>query len=285
MKLISTDKEIQNLINWYPGHMAKSFKELKELASLANLFIIVLDARCPISSYNSDFDLISPQKPRLYIINKSDLMDKAKKDQINNFYKDKNLLWVSLRKQSSKKIIFNKINEIFKDKIKKDKEKGLLQTRIKAFVVGVPNSGKSTLINFLSSKNSLKVANMPGVTKANKWTTKDNYFFLDTPGILLPKFKDQEIAIKLIAINSIRNEIFSSKFLASQLFRLLSKYYPNVLTNLNLKPCYSEEEILANFEEYARMHNFYLKEKNLDLNKAYIKFINFVQNLSGVTYD
>nr|WP_318026929.1 ribosome biogenesis GTPase YlqF [Mycoplasmopsis bovis] len=188
---MNNDTENQQLINWYPGHMAKGMREIKENASLADVFIIVLDARCPISSYNEDFDSISPSKPRLFIITKSDLMDVSKKATIEKRFGSSMLLWLDLRNPKSKNIIINKLKKITESKVAKDKQKGLINSRIKAFVMGIPNAGKSTLINLVSNKKSLQVANYPGVTRAKKWVTVDNFFFMDTPGILLPKLTDQ----------------------------------------------------------------------------------------------
>lgn len=177
----------QTLINWYPGHMAKAVREIKENATLADIFLIVLDARIPISSYNEDFDNIAPQKPRLFVITKSDLMDKSKKEKIQKRFQNEKLLWLDLRQPKSRNQILNQLKILSQAKIKKDKEKGFLTSNIKVFVLGVPNAGKSTLINLMSQKKSLKVANYPGVTRVKKWVISDNFYFMDTPGILLPK--------------------------------------------------------------------------------------------------
>ncbi|WP_426461229.1 ribosome biogenesis GTPase YlqF [Mycoplasma hafezii] len=279
------EKEFRNLIQWFPGHMAKAMKDIKENANLCDVFIVVLDARCPISSYNEDFDAISPQKPRLFIVTKSDLMDKSKKDEINARFKGENILWLDLRKQSSKKIILNKLKQIMAPKIARDKSKGMLISRIKSFVVGVPNCGKSTLINLVSEKAKLKVANYPGVTREKKWVVNGEFLFLDTPGILLPKFDDQEIAIKLLTIGSVKIENFPTEFVAIQMWKLISKYYPERLTNLGLTPCQDDKEIYGLFFEYAEKFKFFKDKGRPDLDKAHKHFINFCRNLKDVTYD
>ncbi len=220
---MNNDTENQQLINWYPGHMAKGMREIKENASLADVFIIVLDAWCPISSYNEDFDSISPSKPRLFIITKSDLMDVSKKATIEKRFGSSMLLWLDLRNPKSKNIIINKLKKITESKVAKDKQKGLINSRIKAFVMGIPNAGKSTLINLVSNKKSLQVANYPGVTRAKKWVTVDNFFFMDTPGILLPKLTDQYAATKLAMIGSIETNIFPQKFLFTNFLKVLSR--------------------------------------------------------------
>ncbi|UUM19827.1 MULTISPECIES: ribosome biogenesis GTPase YlqF [unclassified Mycoplasma] len=274
-----------SVIQWFPGHMAKGMKEIKESANLADLFIVVLDARCPISSYNEEFDHISPQKPRLFIITKSDLMDKTKKDKINNRFKGSRVLWLDLRKKSSKQVILNAVKSIMKDKIAKDKAKGLLKSRLKSFVVGIPNCGKSTLINLVSSKASLKVANYPGVTRTKQWVVNGEFLFMDTPGILLPKFEDQEAAIKLITIGSIKVENFFLETLAFQIYGLISKYYPDKIQILGLIPCFENAQIYGQLVEYAFKQSLLITKGQPDLNKAYTQFINWARNLIGVTYD
>ncbi|RIV16241.1 ribosome biogenesis GTPase YlqF [Mycoplasmopsis gallopavonis] len=282
---IKLDENYQNLIQWFPGHMAKAMRDIKENANLCDVFIVVLDARCPISSYNEDFDAISPQKPRLFIVTKSDLMDKSKKDQINQRFQGENILWLDLRKASSKKIILNKLKQIMQAKINRDKAKGLLISRIKSFVVGVPNCGKSTLINLVSEKAKLKVANYPGVTREKKWVVNGEFLFMDTPGILLPKFDDQEIAVKLLTIGSIKLENFPTEFSAIAMWKLLSKYYPEKLTKLGFEPSFSDQEIYGFFHDYAEHFKFFKEKGKVDLDKAQKHFINYCRNLNDVTYD
>ncbi|WP_406617092.1 ribosome biogenesis GTPase YlqF [Mycoplasmopsis adleri] len=282
-------KEEQLLINWYPGHMAKALKEIKENANIADIFLIVLDARCPISSYNEDFNAIAPQKPRLFIITKSDLMDKSKKDMIQKRFGNETLLWLDLRNPKSKKIILEKINKLLKAKIDRDKAKGLLVSRIKVFVMGVPNAGKSTLINLMSGKKSLKVANYPGVTRDKKWVAVDNIFFMDTPGILLPKLSDQEAAAKLAMIGSIETKIFPQKFLFENFLKIMAKYYPEKL----IETFHIDPKDLENLDEY-KTHNiivhianeFGFKQNNkIEFNKVYTFFLNWIKNLKNITLD
>ncbi|WP_322961920.1 ribosome biogenesis GTPase YlqF [Mycoplasmopsis cynos] len=274
-----------NLVQWYPGHMAKGIREIKDISNLADIFIVVLDARCPISSYNEDFDLIAPHKPRLFIITKSDLMDQKKRDLISSRFKGENLLWLDLRNTSSRKMILSKLKEMSQERILKNKAKGMIQTKIKSFVVGVPNCGKSTLINLVSNKATLKVANFPGVTREKKWVVNGEYLFLDTPGILLPKFNDQEPAIKLLAVGSIKAENFPVEFVACKIYELVSKYYPEKLIKLGLKPSNDEIEIYSLFREYAEIFKFFKDQGKLDIIKAQRHFIQWVKNLKGVTFD
>ncbi|WP_027334930.1 ribosome biogenesis GTPase YlqF [Mycoplasmopsis felifaucium] len=282
-------KEEKQLINWYPGHMAKAIKEIKENATLADIFIIVLDARCPISSYNEDFDSIAPQKPRIFIITKSDLMDSDKKSMIQKRFGNEKLLWLDLRNPKSKNQILSEIKKISKTKQQRDREKGLINSRIKVFVMGIPNAGKSTLINLMSGKKSLKVANYPGVTRDKKWVAVDNIFFMDTPGILLPKLNDQEAAAKLAMIGSIETKIFPQKFLFNCFIDVIAKYYPERLLeefNLNSDDIDSLDDIKKYNMLYKIADNKGFKQNNKpDFNKVYTYFINWAKNLKNVTFD
>ncbi|MBZ4212843.1 ribosome biogenesis GTPase YlqF [Mycoplasma sp. U97] len=286
--MLKNNKDTQ-LINWYPGHMAKAMKEIKQNAVLADIFIIVLDARCPISSYNEDFDQIAPQKPRLFIITKSDLMDLSKKQLIEKRFGNSNLLWLDLRKTNNRKIILNKIKKLSASKVEKDKAKGLINSKIKTFVLGIPNAGKSTLINLMLNKKSLKVANFPGVTREKKWTSVDNFFFMDTPGILLPKLNDQYAATKLAMIGSIETKIFEPKMLFSNFLSVMVDYYPEKISqefNIDI-------EYLQNLDD-AKIYNILTKIADLkgfkkknkpDFDRTYTFFINWIKNLKNVTFD
>ncbi|MEE3928373.1 ribosome biogenesis GTPase YlqF [Mycoplasmopsis ciconiae] len=265
--------------------MAKATKEIKQMATLCDVFIVVLDARCPISSYNEDFDLISPNKPRLFVITKSDLMDASKKERINKRFGSSNILWLDLRKAKSRNLILNKLKSLMKDKIQKNREKGIINTKIKSFVLGVPNAGKSTLINLMAQNSKLKVADYPGVTRNVQWVNVDNtYLFLDTPGILLPKFDDQEVAVKLATIGSIKTDIFPLFFMAKNIYLLISKYYPDKIEQLGTLACEDEVQAYNQLVTLAINKNFKINNKP-DLNKVCAWFINWAKKLTGVTYD
>ncbi|MGZ9756398.1 ribosome biogenesis GTPase YlqF [Mycoplasma sp. 4423] len=283
--MIENKNEFEQLIQWYPGHMAKGFRQIKENSKLADIFIVVLDARCPISSYNEDFDQISPQKPRLFIITKSDLMDVSKKQQIQKRFANEQLLWLDLRNKRSKNIILNKLKQMNKERMAKDKTKGIIQTKIKSFVVGIPNCGKSTLINLVSSKATLKVANFPGVTREQKWVVNNEFLFLDTPGILLPRFNDQETAVKLLTIGSIKLENFPIVSVANKIWALLSKYYPQKLIEIGMQPQEDVSKIYNLFYDYAQKFNIYKEKGKIDLPKAQNHFVQWVKKLKGVTFD
>ncbi|WP_029512630.1 ribosome biogenesis GTPase YlqF [Mycoplasmopsis iners] len=280
--------EEQTLINWYPGHMAKATREIKENVSIADLFIIVLDARCPISSYNEDFDSIAPQKPRLFVITKVDLMDKSKKELIQKRFAGSKVLWLDLKQHKARLQIIKAVKDLMKNKIAREREKGFLLTKIRVFVMGVPNAGKSTLINLVSQKKSLKVANQPGVTRVKKWVAVDDIYFMDTPGILLPKLTDQEAAVKLAMIGSIETSIFPLRFLADNYLKIICQYYLDKL-NSHFNVAVTDREIdeakaYNIFAEIAIKKGYRINNKP-DFTRIYKEFITWVRDLKGVTYD
>lgn len=286
MKTCNNEQEFKININWFPGHMAKGMRELRENAFIADLIIVLLDARCPLSSYNNDFENIAPNKPRLFICSKIDLMDSSKQKYIENNFNHK-ILWLDLKKNSSRKIILNEIKKSTLVKQQNDLQKGLLQSRIKVFVVGVPNVGKSTLINLISGKNSLKVANYPGVTKIKNWVNIENIYLMDTPGILLPKMNNQKLAIKLAAIDCINNNIFPKKFLVYEYLKLMNEYYPNLIKqDFNYEfDIQNEEDYTKLLEHIGKKMNFINTNKQFDFNRIYTYIINWIKKIKNITFD
>lgn len=267
--------------------MAKALNQIKEKQSLADIFIITLDARAPLSSYNEEFDHISPTKPRLFVITKKDLGDKNKLDQIKSKFNNKNdcVLILSLKAKSSQKKILQAANKLLEEKRQKDLAKGLLKPRLRAIVIGVPNSGKSTLINLLANKASAKVGNMPGVTRGQQWINAGEIQLLDTPGILWPKFEDELIGVKLAIIGSIKMDVIPKDEIFNEGFKLLSKYYPEKISDLGLVPAKDEKEIYSQKVLLAKNKNFLMPGSKLDLDKAHRFFIKYLRDLKGVTYD
>ncbi|MCP4336714.1 MAG: ribosome biogenesis GTPase YlqF [Mycoplasma sp.] len=275
------------MIQWFPGHMAKALKQLKEKQTLADLFIVVLDSRAPISSYNTEFDDIAPAKPRLFVITKKDFGDEKKLSSIINHYKKDgdDCILVNLKSNSSGKKIIKKAERMLEKKHERDLKKGILKPRLRVFVVGVPNSGKSTLINAIAKKSSTKVGNMPGVTKGQQWVSAGNMQLLDTPGILWPKFDDELIGIKLAIIGSIKTDIIPTQELVYSGYKLLSKFYPEKLHSLNLKPANNEKEIYKQILILCKEKKFIMSKEKPDFNKVNKWFINYLKNLKLVTYD
>lgn len=276
-----------DLINWFPGHMAKALREIKEKQNIVDCFIVLIDSRVPLSSYNEDFDLISPNKPRLFVFSKSDYTNKSKLKNILPKFNNKNdrCVVVNLKKESSKQKIIKNLNLILNNKKKKDKEKGLLKPRLRCFVIGMPNVGKSTLINLLSSAKKTKVANFAGTTKSLQWVNAGEIQLLDTPGILMPKINEQEVALKLIANGLIKQEIINDKDFYYNVMDLINNYIPEKIHELGIE--YKDNEI-GKYNElviYARKHNILEKNNQPNIDKVLKIIRNKILNFTNVIWD
>lgn len=220
-------------VQWFPGHMAKTRRLIEENLKLVDIVVELLDARIPFSSRNPNIDEIVKDKPRLILLNKADIADKeVTKKWIEYFAKNGiSAIAISSTKSSNLNIIFDKCRFILKDKLEKQKEKGIVNKPIKIMVVGVPNVGKSSFINKLSGKKSAITGDKPGVTRGKQWIRiKTGFELLDTPGILWPKFEDEKIGIKLAFTGAIKDEIMDVELLSVKLLEHLKNTYPLSLT-------------------------------------------------------
>ncbi|MEE1029034.1 MAG: ribosome biogenesis GTPase YlqF [Agathobacter sp.] len=219
---------------WYPGHMTKAKRQMQEDIKLIDLVIELVDARVPLSSRNPDIDDLGKNKYRLILMNKSDLADKKETDKWSEYFKKKGFFVVSLdaRTKNSMKSITDVVMEACKEKIERDRKRGIKNRPVRAMVVGIPNVGKSTFINSYAGKACAKTGNKPGVTKGKQWIRLNkNVELLDTPGILWPKFEDQTVGLKLALIGSIKDEILNVDELAIELIRILIDRYPGILNS------------------------------------------------------
>ena len=217
---------------WYPGHMTKAKRQMQEDIKLIDLVIELVDARIPISSRNPDIDELGKNKARLILLNKSDLAEEKKNDAWVEFFKAKgySVIKVNSRKGGGIKSIQGVIQEACKEKIERDRKRGILNRPVRAMVVGIPNVGKSTFINSLAGKACAKTGNKPGVTKGKQWIRLNkNVELLDTPGILWPKFEDQTVGLRLAFIGSIKDELINVEELAAELIQFLKKNYAGLL--------------------------------------------------------
>jgi ribosome biogenesis GTPase A len=213
--------------------MAKTRRILEENIKLVDAVIEILDARIPLSSRNPHFDDIVASKPRLVVLNKSDLADKEKTEKWLTFYKKNNIKAVCVSCNSGKGInqITPEVFELVKDKTEKYAQKGVKKS-VKVMIIGIPNVGKSTLINRLVGKALAKTGDRPGVTLSKQWIRiRDGLELLDTPGILPPKLEDQKIALKLAYTGAIKDEIMETELICYSLLETLAKNYPELIIN------------------------------------------------------
>ena len=217
---------------WYPGHMTKAKRMMQENIKLIDLVIELVDARVPVSSRNPDIDEIGKNKARLILLNKADLAEDKWNDAWAEYFRGKgfSVVKVNSKKGGGLKSIQGVIQEACKEKIERDRKRGILNRPVRAMVVGIPTVGKSTFINALAGKACAKTGNKPGVTKGKQWIRLNKQVeLLDTPGILWPKFEDQAVGLKLAFIGSIKDEILNTEELAAELITFLNQNYPGVL--------------------------------------------------------
>ena len=219
-------------IQWYPGHMTKAKRAMKEDIKLIDLIIEVVDARVPLASRNPDIDELGKGKARLILLNKSDLADERYNEQWSAYFQKKGFYVVKVNAKSGAglKSIQGVIQEACKAKIERDRRRGIKNRPIRAMVVGIPNVGKSTFINSYAGKACAKTGNKPGVTKGKQWIRLNKTLeLLDTPGILWPKFEDQEVGKRLAFIGSIKDEILNLEELSLELLDYIRTNYPGLL--------------------------------------------------------
>lgn len=257
---------------WYPGHMTKAKRQMQEDIKLIDLVIELVDARVPLASRNPDIDELGKNKYRLILMNKADLADKEKTKQWSSYFKEMGFFVVSLdaRTKNSMKSITDIVMEACKEKIERDRKRGIKNRPVRAMVVGIPNVGKSTFINSYAGKACAKTGNKPGVTKGKQWIRigKD-VELLDTPGILWPKFDDQEIGLRLAYIGSINDEILTKSELALKFIDFLKINYCNALTDrYNIDIDIQNSENFEILKQIAVARLCLLKGNEPDLDKA-----------------
>ena len=254
---------------WYPGHMTKAKRQMQEDIKLIDLIIEIVDARIPLSSRNPDIDQLGQNKFRLILMNKSDLADPTATREWTGFFQEKGYFVVALdaRSKAGMKQITDTIMEACKEKIERDRKRGIKNRPVRAMVVGIPNVGKSTFINSYAGKAVAKTGNKPGVTKGKQWIRfGKNVELLDTPGILWPKFEDQMVGLRLALIGSIKDEILNTDELSLELIKLIKESYPGVLhARYDVTEEQKETELLF---EIAKNRNCVSKGMELDYSKA-----------------
>lgn len=260
---------------WYPGHMTKAKRMMEENIKLIDLIIELVDARIPLSSRNPEIDQLGKNKARMILLNKADLADNKYNKVWMEYFKEKGFHVVEINSKSGSgiKSIQGVVQEACKEKIERDRKRGILNRPVRAMVVGIPNVGKSTFINAFAGKACTKTGNKPGVTKGKQWIRLNRSLeLLDTPGILWPKFEDQAVGMRLAFIGSMNDEILHTDELAYDLINFLKNKYASLLqARYEIEP--EETDEIAIMNQIARKRNCYMKGQELDIMKASALFI------------
>ena len=254
-------------INWYPGHMAKTKRQIMEDVRLVDIIIELLDARIPISSQNPDIAGITKNKKKIIVLNKCDLADERQNKRWVEYFNKKNIPAVLTDSNSGKGIeeCVRKIEKIMEGDLKNQADKGRIGRKIKAMVLGIPNVGKSSFINRISKKTSAGVGNKPGVTKQKQWIRiNEKIELLDTPGVLWPKFESEEVALHLAFTGTIKEDILQRTEIAYYLVKFLIENYPKVLCE---RYKLTEEYINEQLENQERAENENIYEIFLEIGR------------------
>lgn len=279
-------------INWFPGHMKKTKELIAANLKLVDLAVEIIDARVPISSQNDDIDKLIANKPKMFIVNKVDLADDEETKKWKEYFKKKNIpaLFMNSNQKVDKALVIKTAKNEIKAILEKEKAQGRKERPIRIMIVGVPNVGKSTFINQLVKKKIATVGNKPGVTKGKQWIKIDESCdLLDTPGVLWPKFEDQEVAIKLALIGTINPEILNLYDLSLRLIDILKKKpkYQKMLEERFKLGDSSELTPVETFEAIARKRGFIIKGNQIDIKRTSTILIDEFKNgkIGKITMD
>ena len=251
---------------WYPGHMTKAVRMMQENIKLIDLVIELVDARTPMSSKNPDIDSLAGNKARVILLNKADLADPAGNAAWTEYFKKKgfHVLEINARTGAGVRAVQGLVQEACKEKVERDRRRGIKNRPIRAMVVGIPTVGKSTFINAFAGKGCTKTGNKPGVTKGKQWIRlNQNLELLDTPGILWPRFENQQVGERLAMIGSINDEILHADELAAAILIYLQKHYQG-----KIRERYETEEsgdAYAMLKEISIQRKCFLKGEEPDL--------------------
>ena len=277
-------------INWYPGHMAKTKREINETLPLIDLVFEIVDSRIPESSRIEDIDKIIKNKPRIMIMTKKDLCDLEETKKWIKKYEEQGMkvILVNLNDNSDLKFILSAVKEVSESINAKRVEKGLKEKDLRALVVGIPNVGKSTFINRMAGKKVAGVGNTPGVTKNLVWLkTKANLLLLDTPGILWPKFESEEVACNLAAMSAIKMEVYDNDKVAIHILNKLSNYYPKYMEARYGIDYFDNDDIGEMYDRIGKRLGYIIRGGEIDYARVSTSVINDIrnENIKGITFD
>jgi len=276
-------------IQWFPGHMAKARREVQENLKLVDIVFELIDARLPLSSRNPMIDEVIHQKPRLLILNKADMADESETRKWVQYFADQGNVAVAINSFEGKGLqsVTKAAKEILAPKWERMKSRGMKPRAIRAMIVGIPNVGKSTLINRLAKKNIAKTGNMPGVTKSQQWIkVGKDIELLDTPGILWPKFEDQEVGLKLAITGAIKDAITNMEDIAVYGLRFLSIHYPD-----RMKERYGitsvSEDLIETFDHIGKLRRVFGQGGEIEYDKVAELIVRDIrdQHLGKLSFD
>ena len=276
-------------INWYPGHMAKTRRLIGEKYDTIDIVYELVDARIPYSSKIKDIYDVIRKKPKILIMTKKDLCDQKITKEWVKYYENLGtpVLLVDLNNETDYEKIITLTKELMKETQEKRKAKGMKEREIRALVIGIPNVGKSTLINRMCKRKVANVGNTPGVTQSLKWLrTRKEILLLDTPGILWPKLDQGSVALNLAAFTAIKQEILPVDDVAVHILKTLSEYYPNILKEKYHVKKVTDDNIIEVYEAIGKEIGA-IKNSEVDYDRISIKIVNDIkmENIKGITFD